>query len=376
MATPKKVLKRLQSLAKRQDLDVTTLEQEWQDAKQNLIDSGFEGNADAVAVNAVMKAHRKYKPLKRVGRTSNPIGTFVGFKIGDLGMQDDAQRMRDWAKWTVENRGIEHAVEQNLVVEYETNKYSVLDSRQKVFGRVNPGHLKPLDPKLRLRRHDLIFLAKTAEDEDFNYTRLQTNDNKLAVAWDQLPEFTPVTFPARIQAQDSGGYRLTSSSAQDSKTIFTGVKVDWLPEEEYVKYFDPLVTGIEEIPEYHDAMKDTWDRWVIVKGIVDYIGLENPTYRGIPGLLIDVDNGDDPDYQVRFYVPEHLKITFGPYSEIYLLGRTMTRMERDPETQRRYVVDTFIQVWGFYGIPGLVTDPEGSILEDDDDDIPEAFIPV
>jgi hypothetical protein len=325
-----------------------------------------------------MNKYRDIKPVKATkDRSKYKLATFVGFRIGDLGMYDQAQKMRDWADFVVRDRGLETAVKQELV-SITAGKPVVLDTRKNIFGRVNKDRGLPLDPRLKLRSRNIILLAKEAKGKRYEYTRLQTNDNKLAVVWGQLPEHTLVTFPARIQRHDGAGYLLSSSSAQESKTVFKQVDEEINYFDEYIKALGIDVTPIDDLIPYHNSTEDSWERYVIVRGIVTYIGIGNENFRGTPCALIDKETGYDTEYQVKFYVPDHLRIKFGQYSEIILLGKTKPIKEVDPDNAKRKVtVAVSIDAWGIMTVPGKTTSPRKSLLEDDDDEIDfEGFIPT
>ena len=372
---PEATMQRLKNIAKAQKVKYSVLEKEWYEARNELIKNKFKGDADFVAVNKVMNKHRKFKVSRKT--QASPLKTFVGFKIGDLGMQDWAERIREKAKRVVQTDGAEAAEELGLVKITE-KQVLILDTREKVFGRPNDNHGEPLDPKLKLRTHDMFMLVKDASNGEFEFARLQTNDNKLAMAWNSLPFHIAVSFPALVKEHTKGYYLLSATTAKDNPTVFKQVEVDWTPYDEFVKWADPILKPIIEIPKYHQAVKSSWDRWVVVKGIVDYIGFENETRFGqTPGLLVDEYNGTEVDYQVRFYVPEHIKVDFGQYSCVYILGRTRSWTAVDPESNQRYTVDTVVDAWGFTGVKGKVIPKDSSLLEDldeEEEEVVQGFI--
>jgi len=365
------------------DLDdiITNLTTEFEEIKAKIVEGGFEGDVDFMARSTLMSNHRRIKILKRrKSKRKYELGNLVGFMIGDLGMVDDAARMREWAKYCVDNRGLEYAKDHQLVVEM-AGEIRVLDTRKKIFGRPNKGFNQPLKPTLKLRRRNIVMLAKQADEENFVYTRLQTNSNKLAIAWSQLPMHVPVAFPASIQTHDASGYMLSSSSAKDSMTIFRQLKEDWDIYKEFEKALKPDLTPIKNVEKYHEATKDAWDRWVVVRGVVASMAFENQTYRGIPCTLVDAEAGYDADESVTFYIPEHLKITFGVYSEIYLIGKTRaikdTIEDTDSGKPKKITIAVVIDAWGFMPVPGRTTQPKSSLLEvEEDEEVIEGFIKI
>ena len=364
--------KLLRAISKSRKIPFKVLQEEYTATIEQVKAGGFTGNVELIAKNAILSKYRKLPKIKR--RSKYALGTFLGFKIGDIGMADDAQRMRDWAKFCVENRdrGQDWAIEHQLVRE-QGDTLVVLDTRQKVFGRPNKNYLEPLPPATKLRRRNIILLAKESTGETLEYSRLQTNDNKLALAWGQLPFHVPVTFPASIQTHDNAGYMLSSSSAEASKTVFRQVKEDWDIYNLFVDTLGEDVTPLNEFEKYHEATKDAWDRWVLLKGVVSNINFDSENWRGIPGTLIDPEMGYEAEYSVRFYVPQHLKVNFGQYSEIYLLGKSREIRRTDETSQKRVKVAVVVDAWGFMPIPGRTTTPQESLLEDDEEEV-EGFI--
>jgi len=333
-----------------------------------------------IAKYAMMNKYRSVKE-RRPGkdRSKYKLGVFVGFKIGDTGMQDAAQKMRDWAEFVTNNQGLEEAIKQGLITVSE-GQTVILDSRAKVFGRVNKQYGLPLDPKLRLRSRNIIMLAREASGKKLEYTRLQTNDNKLAQAWSQLPADRLVTFPARIQKHDNSGYLLSSSSDEKNKTIFKEVKEPIDFDAEFEKTLGQDVIPIEDLIAYHDATTKSWERYVVLKGVVSYIGLDNETYRGIPCSLIDPESGYEAENQVRFYMPDHIRINFGQYSTVYVLGKIKPVTEQDPadpDKKKKITVDVSVDTWGVRPIKGLATPARSSLIEEDEDVTQiEGFVPL
>ena len=306
-----------------------------------------------------------------IERKRAQIGYFIGFLIGDVGMRDIAQEMRDRAERTIDRYGFDYAKEKGLV----NDAGEVLDTRPYVFGRKNPNFGKPLPESKHIRSHRLYLICKEAKSDRWELAHLQTNDNRLALAWCDLPFYKWVSFPALIQSHDSTGYQLTGSTAKETMTVFREVKQDIDTWEVYEKVMKPQLTPIKDVEKYHEAVKDAWDRWIVVYGIVGYLGLERETAFGIPGRLLDTEMGYDVEYQVRFFVPEHLKINFGRYSETYLFGRTRRAKYRDPETGNLEDADVVIDAWGFYPNPKYTVEPEALEEYLEEEEI-SGFIPL
>ncbi|RLC81837.1 MAG: hypothetical protein DRI61_03280 [Chloroflexi bacterium] len=328
----------------------------------------MKGKSERIILNAVIAKLRKRPTLP--SRQKAEIKHFIGFLIGDCGLRDRAEEMRSRAERAVSRYGLDYAIEKGLVNE----KGQVLDTREMVYGRANPNYRKPIPENLHLRSHRLYLLVKEAEGKKFELAHLQTDNNALALAWCQLPFYKWVTFPALVQEHSSIGYRLTGSTAKETRTIFREVKYDADPFEVYEKFFKPQLTPIGKVEQYHEAVKDAWDRWIICYGIVGYLGLERETLFGIPALLLDPEYGVEAEHQVRFFIPEHLKINFGEYSEVYVFGRTRRSRYRDPETGNLVDGDVVIDAWGIYPNPKYTVEPSKAEIEEEEGI--EGFIPL
>lgn len=359
--------------------------QEYEEKKVKLAEEGKPGNMVAtLAKYAIMGAYKKAPVVKYKKKESKyRKATIMGFKIGDLGMVDRAARMREWAQVVVDNNGLDEARKQGLVTVHE-GKTLVLDTRDKIFGRTNKKKGEPLDPKLKLRERTIILLAKEPNDNSFMYTRLQTSDNKLALAWGQLPFNTMITAPIRIGRKDNAGILAASSSDPKDMTIFRQVdeKVDFFKTFEECMGGD--VTPISDVPKYHLATEKNWERFVLVKGIVSSINLENPTYRGIQCVLMDEDEGYEEDQQVKFYVPDHIRINFGLYSKVYVLGKTKASYvdsedEFDAKGKpKKILAEVTIDTWGIILVPGATTEPgqDTGLLEEEEEEQIDGFVPL
>lgn len=318
----------------------------------------YKDKPERVAWNMLMcKVRKRPEPQRRRAE----IGNFIGFLVGDPGLRDVAEEMRRRAERVVETFGIDVAIERGLV-----NKDGVpLDTRPRVFGRPNPNYNKPLDEKVHIRSHRLYLLVREAGKEKFELAHLQTNDNRLALAWCSLPFYTWVTFPALIQAHDASGYHLTGSTGQSTLTVFKQVKCPLDIYTVYKDYFEKRSIPIGQVEKYHEATKDAWDRWVSVYGVVAYLNVERETLFGIPGLLIDPDVGYEEEHQVPFYLPEHIGINFDVPSEVWLFGRTRRRKARDPETGELVDRNVVIDVYGVYPNPEYAVKAEEAVGEEE-----------
>lgn len=348
---------RLERLAKARQLEYEKVEAQWNELKEKMV-----GEPEKLIYNALVSQLRAYQVA--VERQRSRVGYFLGFMVGDVGLRDIAQEMRDLAERTIDRYGFDVAKEKGLVDE----EARVLDFRAKVYGRKNPHYGKPLGEDTHIRSHRVYMICKEAGSEKFELAHLRTDNNALAVAWCELPFYRWVTFPALVQSHDSTGYSLTGSVAKDTRTVFKEVR-----EEQdffyrvYEQVFRPQLTPIAEVEKYHEATKNAWDRWIIVYGMVDYLGVERETFFGVPGRLLDAELGYEEEHQVRFFVPEHIKLSCGRFSETYLFGRTRRSMYRD-QSGKLKPADVVIDVWGLCPNPRLSTAAEtvGEAVEEEE----------
>ena len=355
---------KLKKIAEVRQLEYANVKKLFEDLKKRM-----KGKPDKLVLNAVISQLRERANVSTGTSGQAKIGYFIGFLIGDVGLRDKAEEMRNTAERCIDREGFDVAVQKGYVNE----EGEVLDFRPKVFGRKNPNFGKPLGDR-HIRSHRLYFIGKEASSKKFEIIHLQTNDNKLALAWCDVPFYQWVTFPALIQEHDSTGYRLTGSVAKETLTVFRAVKEERDTFEVYEEVMKPLLTPIANVEKYHEAVKEAWDRWIVTYGIIGYLGLERETMFGIPGRLLDSELGFEADYQVRFFIPEHIKINCGKYSEAYIFGRTRRSMFRDRETGELCEGDVVIDVWGMYPNPKLST--EIDIVEEDEEERIEGFIPI
>lgn len=355
--------KRLKAIAKSREMKLTEIQQVWATAKERMPKA-----PDRLVLNAVMTQLRERPAFATTKRAF--IGHFIGFMVGDVGLRDKAEEMRDKAERTIDRYGFDVALEKGLV----NAAGEVLDSRPKVFGRKNPRYGQVLGVRAKIRSHRLYFLCKQARDKKWELAHLQTNDNGLALAWCNLPYYRWVTFPALVQAHDSTGYRLTGSTAKGTLTVFKAVKEERDPYNVYEEVFKPQITPIRKVESYHEAVKEAWDRWIVCYGVIGQLGLERETMFGIPGRLLDTDIGYEAEGQVRFYIPEHIKINCGVYSEAYIFGRTRRSKYRDRETGKLVDADVVIDVWGMFPNPKLTMEP--TVDEYIEEEQIEGFIPL
>jgi len=327
------------------------------------------GKPEKVVLNAVM-SHLRVRSVSS-GRKSK-LGNFLGFMIGDMGMRDIAEEMRNRVEREIRRYGFDYVKEQGMV----DDEGNVLDFREKVFGQPNPNKGEVLPENKHIRSHNLWMIAKTADSDKFELAFMQTNNNALALAWNQLPPFQWVTFPALIQSHDSTGYKLSGSTAKATKTVFKAVKCDRSVYEVFEEVMGPHVTPINKIEDHYEATKDAWDRWVVTYGIISNLNTDRETFFGVPGLLIDADEGYEPENQIRFYVPMHVPVNCGVFSEVYLFGRPRRAKYRDQESGELVDGDVVVDAFGILPNPLFMVGKDEAVLEDEEEEEIDGFIPL
>jgi len=177
---------RLRRISKGLSLDLLVLLKEFEEEYTKLTDAKVEGNRERLAVNAVINKHRR-EMKKQQYVSKNPPVVIYGFLVGDAGMRDKAEEMREKVKRIIDKEGLQYAQDMQLI----NGDNEILDQRPHIYGRENPNHLEPLDPKLKLRSRTLFGCLKLNGESKFRYGSIHTEDNRLARAWDQIQFFTP-----------------------------------------------------------------------------------------------------------------------------------------------------------------------------------------
>ncbi|MHC4748418.1 MAG: hypothetical protein ACYTFW_00955 [Planctomycetota bacterium] len=378
---PTGVVKRLKNIRKtRPKLSLEQLQQEFVQARNLLTQKRFTGDIDSVAVNAVMNRHRKLKPFVS-SRSSAKISNFVGFKVGSAGIRDRAEEMRSWADGVIRRLGKQKALAQNLITMIN-GEVVYLDTRDKVFGRENKNRGEPLDPDLKILSHDLFMMCKTAEDTNHRLARLQTSNNRLAVAWASLPSMRPVSFPAIEKERNPATLMLSGSMAEETRTVFKAINVDWKPYDIFAKFAENVVVPVGRIKRHFLSTMGDWNRWIITQGLVTDIRFNNNLpWRGTPATIADPEKGSDPKHQCNFYIPDHVDISVGALSEAYLIGFTKGRFVTTDEVDAegnpiRILQEVSIDAWGLHGIEGRTVMDVEDIFGKREEEVIEGFIDI
>ena len=354
-------LKRLQDLAARNKVPVEEVMERFKEAKKTI-------SNDRLAVTSVMNSYRREKSFQLVGKKGN-IQVLYGFIVGDLGLFDRAEMIRNQVKSYIRKEGIEAAREAQLI----DGDNRILDQRAQIYGRENPNYLEVLPPELHLRSRTLLMIARKNGDKTFKLGSIHTEDNRLARAWDKVKFYTPCQVPINLKEEIEdrktkegkvvifGDFKANSSSAQETTSIFKAVKEDWDVDKILMETVEKQITPIEKIEEVHNATKDVWDRRIIIRGAVTWVSIDRPTPFG--SIWMQVMDPDNEENVVRCMIPEHLSIDFGEGSEIIIFGKTKVSKYRDRDSGELVEGDVIVDVHGIYPIPGLSTSREASIPE-------------
>jgi len=325
---------------------------------KELKESETTGNIEKMALNMTMSEYRRI--VNKQMRTFEPKSkaeAIYGILIGGMGFRDLAEEMRRNAKRYAEKNGLEAAKDKQLI----DGDNNVLDTRETVFGKENPDYLEPLDPKLKLRKNTLVGLFKKNGSKVFKYTTLSTNDNQLALAWEKIKEFTPCQTFGIVKDELPNTMKINSSKAENTTTVFKALKEEWDVKDIVLTATKPLLTPIDKVEKKHEDTKNAWDRFIIVRGVVNWINLDKPTPWGSIWMgIMDTESGLEDAAQVRCMIPDRVSVDFGEGSEVIVFGRTNRTRYTDNDTGKKVEGDVRIDVYGIYAIPGLTTSKEAS----------------
>jgi len=353
---------RLKKLAEQNKVPYETIKSEWEVECKALNEKGLKGDLSKLACHAVANNYRRKKQFQQKKDDSTREALY-GFVIGDSGIFDKAQQIRNEAKRYIDEHGVQAAKEAQLINE----DGEILDQRPTIFGRVNPKHLEPLDPNLKVRNRTLYGIFRKNGSKTFKLTSIQTADNKLALAWNKVKLFTPCQTVAIIKEELKTEVKANSSQMEGSSTIFKAVKEDMAVDSIVLDTLGPMVSPIKDLEEHHKTFADAWDRKIVLKGIVAWLNVDRPTSFG--SIYMGLMDPEDEESLVRVLIPEHLPITFGELSEVIVLGKTRRSKYKDKESGKLVEGDVIVDVYAVYALPGLSTPKEGRGEETDDQEV-------
>jgi len=334
---------RLEALIKQNDLDIEEVMKTFEGAIAKIKDTTgmTKDMLDRIGVSAVYnEERRKKKRLEKPKRETNIVSIY-GFLAGDAGIFDKADTIRKTAKSFIDRNGLEAAKEAQLI----DGDNKILDQRAEIFGKTNPNYLKPLPENFHDRNRTLYGFFKNNGEKVFKFTTLQTADNKLARAWDQVHFHEPCQTVGILKEENEETMRLNSSQAEGTETIFRALKEDW-PIEDIVKdYCAKNETPIKDVEKVHEETKKEWNRIVWIRGIVAWVNTDRPTPWGAVWMcLMDPENEEQ---SVNVLIPQHLSVDFGELSELIVFGKTRRNKNRDRDTGKTVEGDVIIDLYGY-----------------------------
>lgn len=352
----KKLSREIQSLSESSGLPFDELFTVFQDACVELETKGVEENVEQLALNIVKNYKRKKtRPFEPKAKA---IG-IVGFIIGDSGLFDRIEMIRNIARKYIEKNGMEAAM--SATPPLINGDGQVLDTRGKIFGRENPHYLEPLADNTRDAQRTLHLIARINSVEEWKYGTIQTNNYSLALGWSKVKFLKLCQTFGIVKENPEGvnGFKLNSSQAEDTMSIFKAVNEDIDIDKVFMDTITKEIIPVDEVEKQHEALKDVWDRIVFVRGIVGW-GPNRDRVSPLGYISLGLLN-PDTDAMVTVNVPEQVPLDFGEGSEIIVIGKTKRQdlLEQDEETgEKRYIKGegaVVIDAVGIYPIKGLTT---------------------
>jgi hypothetical protein len=321
-------------------------------AVENMQAKGVKQNVERLAINSVRNEVRKLTK-KQDFVPKAKAESIVRFVIGDSGLFDKINMIKNIAKSYSSKHGISAALERGYINE----KNQILDTRKQIFGKDNPKYGEPLTEDVVDMSHTIHLLARINGDKVFKYGTMQSNDPKLCKAWNKLKFFTLAQTFGIVKENDKDQFKLNGSIAEETLSIFKAVKdedVDF--EKVFLEYTTPKMTKIVDIEREHELTKEAWDRIVFVRGMVAWIARDRPSPFG----AINMGLMDDEGNLVRVSIPEQVPSDFGESSEIVVIAKTDRGdlREENDEGKVRYIKgkgDVYLRAVGIYPLKGLTT---------------------
>ena len=323
------------------------------EAYETLLSKGVKQNIELLAINGVRNSVRKLTKKKEFEPKAK-AEVVVGFIVGDSGLWDKMEQMRSAARRFVDKKGIQAAVKAELI--NEDNK--VLDTRKKIFGKENTNYKKPLKEKERDSTRTLHLVARINGDKNYKYGSIQTNSHALALGWGKVRFFIPCQTYGIVKENpdEVNGFKLNSSQAEDTPSIFKAVKEDMDVDEIFMSTIGPDIIPIIGVERFHESYKDVYGAIIFVRGTVAWINRDRPSPFGDIKMGLMDENGE----MVTVSIPEYLTTDFGENSDVVVIGRTLRQdlKEEGDDKQVRWIKgagDVAIKAVGVYGVKGMTT---------------------
>jgi len=364
---------RLTGIATKMEVPVEEVNELYEDKYVKLSEGNVKDNLDRLAYNQVSNHYRrKLRRQSNVYEPKTKATSIIGFLVGTHGMWDKAEFIRKSTKRLMDKHDIEWCKNHNppYIDEDEEGNLVYLDTRETVFGKDNPDYLSPLSPKLKVRSNVLLGFFRENGNTNYRFVAMQTNDNKLALAWTKVKYFLPCQSFGIVKETVGNEVKMNSSSAEDTMSVFKALDED-------IDILDVIIktigkkgfTKVSKVEEHYDTYKDAWDRNIIVRGTISWISDRENSWGSVYVGLADAEAGLDEQAQVKLEIPDYFKIDWGEGTEVIVFGKTDRQSARQEDgTWKKREGDVFIKVHGIYPIPGL-TVPKSDEVEDVDDDM-------
>jgi len=310
-------------------------------------------NAERVAFGMTLNYYRTWNQLAPERAERRRAIQVEGFLIGAERLRDRIQEMINRAVRHINNYGRTSAIRQGLI----NNEGEYLDTREQIFGRPNPNYGKVIPKDHHEYEKVLYGVFRRDEFEPFKLAKFTTNDNRLAMAWEKIDLSEHAFKPCKTYVLDREAESLfyfNASIARDTRTVFTPIKRDWDIEKILRLALKPFMIKIRDLKRKYEEVKNVWDRFVALEGQVVNIRPEwGNKWFGVPARLLDIE---DIGSTCRINIPYHIKINFGEYSEVLILGKPNEVRRRSEDGRWIPSGEVRVDCLSVYPIPNLITE--------------------
>jgi len=305
-------------------------------------ESGLKGFAISGVKNEIRKDVKRAAFVPKA--EASPV---IGFIVADTGLWDKIGNMIAAAQAYVKKTSIAIAVRD----QYINGDGQVLDRRKKIFGRDNNDYLKPLKEKVVDSSRTLGLIARIGDGTDYKYGTIQTNDGPLARGWSKVRFFTPCqTFGIVKDNPKEGFFKLNSSQAEETTSIFKAVKEDIDVNAIFHQVIDPQLTAITAVERTYELIKEAYDRTLFVQGTVAWIARDRPNNWGAIRMGLMDDDGNE----IVVSIPEYISKDFGELSKVIVIAKPdrgdlkVVDDETKKTTWEKGKGDVYLQALGIY----------------------------
>jgi len=305
-------------------------------------ESGLKGFAISGVKNEIRKDVKRAAFVPK--SEASPV---IGFIVADTGLWDKIGNMIAAAQAYVKKTSIAIAVRD----QYINGDGQVLDRRKKIFGRDNKDYLKPLKEKVVDSSRTLGLIARIGDGTDYKYGTIQTNDGPLARGWSKVRFFTPCqTFGIVKDNPKEGFFKLNSSQAEETTSIFKAVKEDIDVNAIFHQVIDPQLTAITAVERTYELIKEAYDRTLFVQGTVAWIARDRPNNWGAIRMGLMDDDGNE----MVVSIPEYIGKDFGELSKVIVIAKPdrgdlkVVDDETKKTTWEKGKGDVYLQALGIY----------------------------